>query len=95
MKKAGKRDRMEQAALSFLEYVLLVVLVIAAAVSGMTFLGSSESRPNNSAAPGAGGHGQRVALSGVHVRRVPRDRHGGSRAARIVLPTSIAGRIES
>lgn len=50
MKKIVRRDRADDA-LSFLEYLVLAVLVIAAAVAGMTFLGASDGRHNNSAAP--------------------------------------------
>src|SRR5262245_18206785 len=52
MKRTHSRKRAEEGALSLLEYLLLAVLVIAAALAGMTFLGSTaDGRSNKSVSP--------------------------------------------
>lgn len=95
MKKTVRRDRADDA-LSFLEYLLLAVLVIAAAVAGMTFLGSTEGRHGGPTAPSTHSLRLRVAVSrlsspGSHLIHSARRSEG----ALSFLPGSVAGCIES
>jgi hypothetical protein len=56
----------------FLEYLLLVVLIIAAAIAAMTFLGRSEdNRLNNMAAPTQHPAQARVAIPVTHGNHAP------------------------
>ena len=57
---------------SFLEYFLLVALILAAAMAGMTFLGSSDGRhPNNTTAPAQQSSPARSAVHAAPGKGVP------------------------
>jgi hypothetical protein len=62
MRKPQVRERRDDGALSLLEYLLLVALIVAAALAGMTFLGpASEKPPANVVSPNPTGVRTRVA----------------------------------
>jgi hypothetical protein len=94
MKKTMRRDRGDDS-LSFLEYFLLAVLVIAAAIAGMTFLGSADGQHGRPPSPTTNSHRLRVAdARGAQPRS---SIHRTSSSSGLLSPYSFsgAGRIES
>jgi hypothetical protein len=66
MRKRPVGELLDDGASSFLEYLLLVVLVIAAAIAGMTFLGPTpDTKVNNTSTPIHQTVQSRVAAAGV------------------------------
>jgi len=61
MRRKALRVPIEEAGASFFEYVVLVALIVASAVAGMTYLGGDQVL-NDSPDPGSGIHARLVSV---------------------------------